>query len=162
MKTKNNILLITLIVLALVIIITLCYFGYKLYTNKNTQLSENEYTITTDFRWKTMMNDGGSHTDIYYTFNFDKNTVIKCQESYHANLGGTPSTNKTVMYTKEMPSNIQKETKVLINELLVKEDINDTNNYSFFTISSSNVDKYIYNVNSIESINTLLSKIDEI
>lgn len=162
MKTKNNILLTILIVVALAIIVAICYFGYKLYSNRNTQLSDNEYIITTDFRWKTMMNDGGSNTSIYYKFNFNNNTVVKEQTNYNANLGGTPTTKTTTIYTKEMSASIQKEAMSLINELITKEDTNPTNNYNSFTISSSNIDKIIYNVTTIETINTLLNKIDKI
>ena len=46
--------------------------------------------------------------------------------------------------------------------LITKEDINETHNYNFFTISSLNTEKEIYNINTIENINVLFKKIDEL
>jgi len=124
--------------------------------------SKNKYTITTDLRWKTMQNDGGSHSSIYYQIDFDNNIIIKVQEDYHANLGGTPSQQKNVIYLKKIDTNIQLEVKSLLYEIITKEDINETLNYNYFTIKSLDVEKNIYNVNTIESINSLLKKIDEL
>ena len=124
--------------------------------------SKNKYTITTDLRWKTMQNDGGSHSSIYYQIDLDNNIISKVQEDYHANLGGTHSQQKNVIYIKKIDTNIQSEVKSLLNEIITKEDINETHNYNFFTIKSLDAEKYIYNVNTIESINSLWEKIDEL
>lgn len=123
--------------------------------------SKNKYTIITDLKWKTMLNDGGSHSSLYYQIDLDNNIICKVQEDYHANLGGTPSKQKNVIYIKKIDTNIQVEVKSLMNEIITKEDINETHNYEFFTISSLNTEKKLYNINTIENINVLLKKIDE-
>ena len=61
--------------------------------------SNNKYEIITDSRWKTMMNDGGSNYSIYYQIDLDNNLVMKKEENYHANLGGTSQTEIKVFYT---------------------------------------------------------------
>lgn len=124
--------------------------------------SKNKYTIITDLRWKTMLNDGGSHSSLYYQIDLDNNIISKVQEDYHANLGGTSSKQKSVIYIKKIDTNIQLEVKSLVDEIITKEDINETHNYNFFTISSLNTEKEIYNINTIENINVLLKKIDEL
>ena len=122
--------------------------------------SKNKYTIVTDLIWETMQNDGGSHSSIYYQIDLDDNIISKVEENYHANLGGSPNTEKSIIYIKKIDTNIQEEIKSLLNEILAKEDINNTHNYHFFKILSLNGEKYIYNINTIEKINNILKKID--
>ena len=124
--------------------------------------SKNKYIIVTDFKWLTMRNDGGSNTSIYYQIDLDNNIISKVQEDYKANLAGTPSTKTNVIYIKKIDTNIQKEVRTLLTEIISKEDINDSNNYHSFTISTLNTEKIIYNKTTIESINVLLKKIDEL
>ncbi len=124
--------------------------------------SKNKYIIVTDFKWLTMQNDGGSNTSIYYQIDLDNNIISKVQEDYKANLAGTPSTKTNVIYIKKIDTNIQKEVRTLLTEIISKEDINDSNNYHSFTVSTLNTEKIIYNKTTIESINVLLKKIDEL
>ena len=124
--------------------------------------SKNKYTIITDLRLKTMQDDGGSNSSIYYQIDLDNNIISKVQEDYHANLVGSPKTEKNKIYIKKIDADIQGKLKSLLNEIITKEDINETHNYDFFTISSLNTEKKIYNINTIENINLLLNKIDEL
>ncbi len=125
--------------------------------------SKDKYIIVTDSKWLTMLNDGGSNTSIYYQIDLDNNIISKVQEDYKANLlEGTPSTKTNVIYIKKIDTNIQKEVRALLTEIISKEDINDSNNYHPFTISTLNTEKVIYNKNTIESINVLLKKMDEL
>ena len=160
-----------LLLLAIIVIVVMVCFIYKLYKDKQSKISElnnfeldskNKYTIITDLRWNTMQNDGGSHSSLYYQIDLDNNIISKVQEDYHANLGGTSSKQKSVIYIKKIDTNIQVEVKSLVDEIITKEDINETHNYNFFTISSLNTEKDIYNINTIENINVLLKKIDEL
>lgn len=124
--------------------------------------SKNKYTIITDMRWKTMKNDGGSNTSIYYQIDLDNNIVSKIQEDFQANLGGSPNTEKSILYIKKIDTNIKEDAKTLLEEIIAKEDINETHNYNFLTILNLNGEKEIYNMNTIENINNLLKKIDEL
>lgn len=183
---KKHIITIKLTTIFLIILLIILITGFFIYkSNKDKQLpsevlttsendlidinnyafeldSQNKYTIITDFRWMTMQNDGGSNTNIYYQIDLDNNIISKVLEDYKANLGGSPKEEKNVIYIKKIDTNIQEEAKSLLNEIITKEDINETNNYEFFTISSLNTKKDIYNVNTIKNINQFLSKIDEL
>lgn len=163
-----------LLLLAIIVILVMGCFIYKLYKdkqladNKSNNLnnytfelnSKNKYTIITDMRWKTMRNDGGSNTSIYYQIDLDNNIVSKIQEDFQANLGGTPKTEKSVIYIKKIDSNIKEDAKSLLEEIIAKEDINETHNYNFFAILNLNVEKEIFNTNTIERINNLLKEMD--
>ena len=124
--------------------------------------NKNKYTIITDLIWKTMQNDGGSHSSLYYQIDLDNNIISKVQEDYHANLGGTPNTEKSIIYIKKIDSNIEEDLKSLLEGIITKDDINETHSYHFFRILNLNVEKRIYNTNTIENINNLLKKIDEL
>ena len=123
--------------------------------------SKNKYTIITDMRWKTMRNDGGSNTSIYYQIDLDNNIVSKIQEDFQANLGGSPNTEKSLIYIKKIDSNIKEDAESLLEGIITKEDINETHNYNFFTILNLNLEKEIYNTDTIENINNLFKKMDE-
>lgn len=167
---KVNLFTIILIILLLIIIIV-CLILYK-NQNSNTDIantndysfnldSENKYIITTDSKWKTMQNDGGSNTSIYYQIDLDNSIISKVQENYHANLTGSPRTEKNIIYVKKINTDFQEKLNSLLNEIITKEDINETHNYNFFTISSLNFEKQIYNKTTIENIYTLLEEIDK-
>lgn len=187
MEKKNNIkkyLIIVLLIISLIINIIMGFFIYKLYNDKTEKPSEpltkendksvdinnyifeldskNKYVIITDLRWKTMQNDGGSNTSIYYQIDLDNNIIRKVQEDYYANLGGTLRTETDIIYTKKIDTFIQEEVKSLLTEIIAKEDINDSENYHSFTIVSLNGEKEIYNIDTIENINAILKKIDEL
>lgn len=167
MEKKNSIkinLVAVFLIISLIIIIIIGFCIHKLYNDKHVfELdSKNKYTITTDMRWMTMQNDGGSHSSLYYEIDLDNNIINKVQEDYRANLGGTPSKQINVIYTKKINTSIQEDVRTLLNEIILKEDINENHNYHSFTISSLNTEKKIYNVKTIENINLLLKKIDEL
>lgn len=122
--------------------------------------SENKYEIVTDSRFITLMNDGGSNTNVYYQIDLDNNKVIKKSEDYKANLGGTPTLDEQTLYTKNINSELKNETKKLLDELIEKED-KKGDNYSFYVITHSDGDKEIYNTDSIKKLRDLLVKIDE-
>lgn len=134
------------------------------YLDKNTFKldTHNKYEIITDLRFKTLQNDGGSNTSIYYQIDLDNKYVIKVQEDYHANLLGTPTTDIKIIYKKNIENDMALEIKSLINNVLTKEDTNEEKNYSYFTILSINTKRDIYNINTIEDINKLLQKIDQV
>ena len=107
--------------------------------------SKNKYTIITDLRWKTMLNDGGSNSSLYYQIDLDNLIVKKIEEEYHANLNGTPSKYIKELYTKKINDTLKKELENLLNDVLTKEDVKD-NNYDYFTVLNLNTTKNIYNL----------------
>lgn len=121
----------------------------------------NKYVVTTDMRWNTMQNDGGSNTSIYYQIDLDDKVVKKIEEKYKANLSGIPTTTYDLLYEVNINDELGSEIKNILDNILVKEDIQD-NNYSFYTIETFNNSRDIYNVDTINDINVLLEKIDNL
>ena len=159
MKSKNTKIILIISVIILVLGLA-CWVITSSLSKKETVKTSREYKIITDMRQKTLQNDGGSYYSIYYLINIDNKTVKKIGENYHANMIGTPTTEKKVLFTKKINNDVIKEAKKLIEEIINKEDINNSNNYSSYTIESSNIKKDIYNVDTIKDINSLLSKFD--
>ena len=150
---KNKIIILSICVALLVIVLFLFIFGKS--------KSDNKYIIQTDMKWLTMHNDGGSHTNIYYEVDFNKNIIIKKEEIFEANLGGTPKTNKSTIYKKEMDKKISSKLKKLLDDSLEKEDVNIDNNYIFYTIIYLDKEKNIFNTNTIEEFKDILDLIDK-
>lgn len=120
---------------------------------------EDKYVIITDYRWKTMMNDGGSHTSVYYNIDFDKNLVQKVRETYKANLGGTPRTTTEIIYTVEISYNIKSRLKNIVDGNIVLGEASAAN-YNFYTIKSLYSEINIFDLESIDEIQNVLDSID--
>lgn len=118
-----------------------------------------EYKIITDSKYKTLLNDGGSHINIYYKINFSTKTITKYEDSY-IGLEGYEYKGK-IIYKKNIDINTNKRIKLLINNLIKKEDINDKNSYSPYIVELNGNSKEIYNSNSIKSLEDILEMIDK-
>ena len=77
MKKSEKILL---IILGVLIVICLSVFFVFKVMNKNS--AKYDYVFVTDMAIKTMLNDGGTHTDIYYEVDLKNNSVVKKQDEY--------------------------------------------------------------------------------
>jgi len=155
-----------IIVGVILIVVAACFFNYMYDKNQYIfELEGNKYIIETDDGQITMMNDGGSHTDIYYEINLDENIVERVSESVDYSKvgpGGIPEINKKIMYTKNIDAKMQQEIKKTLAQVLEKEDINDSKNYHYFVISTESTEKTIYNKKTIKKLKKLLKKIDEL
>lgn len=150
MNKKTGIIALILIVAALGAIITLIIFKNK---------ESISYEVITNMRFKTMLNDGGSNTSVYYQMDLKDNKITKIQEDYKANLQGNARTDKKTLYEKEISSSLSKKIANTLNNIISKEDIKD-GNYNFYVIRFKDQSKEIYNKNSIKDIESLLNKID--
>lgn len=162
MGKKSKIFIGVLVVLVVIAIAIALYFSFCNNTEEATFKldSENKYKIQTTMKWLTMQNDGGSHTDVYYNLDFDANLITKVSETYKANLGGESETTINELYTKTLDEETKNELKTLLVDLIEKEDDNEEGNFVFVVIYNLENKKTIYNVDSIERINTILEKID--
>lgn len=143
--------------------------GFKvIYDNPNLlNIKKNEdkeltgkYIIETDSKYLTMQNDGGSYNSVYYEIDFNVKEIVKISEAYHANLNGTPTTDKNVVYTRKMDNEISKEISNLITKITEKEDTNPSDNYMPYIIKYNEEEKAIYNEATIKEIKEMLVKID--
>ena len=146
------------------ILIVLLFAGASILIIKNstekTNTSSTYYKVTTNTKWITMENDGGSHTNIYYEIDINKKTIKKTEERYEANLGKTPKTTKKTIYTKTIDKKLSNKSKKLLDSLLNKKD-KKGNNYSFITIETKEYNKNIYNESSIKLVDKLLNEFDK-
>lgn len=149
-------------ILIAVVILFIGISVYFFYNNHKTTLkldNSTKYVIITDSRWKTMLNDGGSNTNVFYEIYLENNSVTKITESYHANLGSTPKTDKKSI-TIKIDNELSKELYATLSKMFQSDDINNSNNYSFYTIEKQNEQKNIYNEDNIKILKELISKIE--
>ncbi|MEE3343538.1 MAG: hypothetical protein VZS44_05565 [Bacilli bacterium] len=148
--------LIILFIIILIIIFT--FIGIKVLIKES---DNNIYTITTDLKYLTMQNDGGSNTSVYYEFNPNKKSIKKLEDSYNASIqGGHYDYKGKEIYNKTINSSTTKELKDLLNDLISKEDINNPKNYEPYTIKYKGKKKSIYNKESIKLLEEKLEEID--
>ena len=125
--------------------------------------SKNKYVVTTDMKWITMENDGGSNTSIYYQLDCVNNFVTKIKERYQANLNtGNPTTNIEILYTKSIDESLEDEIKTLLNNIIAEGDVDESKDSHGFTIESIDGRKTTYSKEKIEKINDILREIDEL
>ena len=54
--------------------------------SKSSFDNDYEYVVITDYRYATMMNDGGSYTDLYYEIDLEENTIEEKVDNYDKSL----------------------------------------------------------------------------
>ena len=73
-------------IILVIITVSVCIASIiLLYLKFNTKFEVNtidKYIFTTDMKWLTMQNDGGSHINIYYQVDLQNNIIKKCQDEY--------------------------------------------------------------------------------
>ena len=125
----------------------------------NEMNSYYNYKIVTDFQYKTLQKDGGSHINIYYKINLSENKIIKYEDKY-VGFEGYEYKDK-IIYEKNISNDINNKLKNIIEDLINKEDINNTNNYSPYIIEYGDINnKKIYNSESIKLLENVLKIID--
>jgi len=120
--------------------------------------NENKYIITTNTKWISMQNDGGSHTDIYYQLDLNGNIVKKCEDKY-VGLKGYEYQGK-ILFSKEL-NDIEKSQLKSIFDNIIKNRTEkvDKINFDFYIISLfNNEDIKIYDNDIINSIKNILEK----
>ena len=107
--------------------------------------TQNKFVIVTDYKWETMMNDGGSHISIYYNIDLSRDVVQKVKEVYKANLGGTPVTTKEIIYTLDINYGIRRR---LVDLLMydIEAGVPSSTNYNFYTIKTLDGDIDVYDL----------------
>lgn len=151
---------IAMLILIIVVVISVIFINMKASDNKSEESkidNENEYIITTNMKWKTMQNDGGSHINIYYLIDFNESKVIKYEDKY-IGFKGYEYEGK-ILYSKEMNELEKSELKSILENATNNEEEEEKLNYDYYLISSRN-DKTIkiYNYNVINRIEELLEQ----
>ena len=88
-----------------------------------------------------------------------KNKIIKYEDKY-VGFKGYKYKDK-IIYEKIINNSINSKLKTIIEDLIAKEDINDKNNYSPYVIEFDDIKKEIYNSESIDLLENILTLIDK-
>ena len=173
---KKEILIIAIVILIIFLIGAIILINKKQgYTKSDFALdSENKYIVTTDTKYKTVRDDGGSHTNIYYQIDLDNNSVIKCEDVY-VGFKGYEHEGK-IIATKELSNDEENELvslfdKIIINKEGTTKEKPEDNGISsmeamaeyylrpFYIVSSyGNEDITVYSEEFISDFNKLLEK----
>lgn len=150
-----------IIVLSIFFVCIVCIFLFGV-TEKTKKENEEMYTIITDMKWKTMQNDGGSHTSLYYEIDIKNKEVRRIMETYRANMGGQSEINKRIEYSKKIDDELIKETKDILDKYIKQDDNKPEKSFDFYVIKRNNEEKNIYNYETIDKLNALISKYDRL
>ena len=116
--------------------------------------NKDVYKIITDTRFITLHNDGGSHVNVYYIVDFNNNMIAKYEDKY-VGFEGYKYKDKLVS-EKGIEETEATKFKKILEELIVKDDINNTNNYNFYTIENGDDKNNIHNEESIELLKDII------
>lgn len=128
--------------------------------NDNKNNEDKIFKITTNEKYNTIQNDGGSYYSTYYLINITKNKVSKYADKY-VGFKGYEYQDKLI-YTKNFNDEIISELANTIEDLFNKDDINEPKNYSPYILKINNIEKSIYNKESIDTLEHILTNIDNL
>jgi hypothetical protein len=142
-------------------VVILAVIGILLYIQISNKVEKGIYIITTDSQFTTLLNDGGSHINIYYKIDLE-NKLIKKYEDRYIGFKGYKYKDKLI-YEKYIDNKLNTEIKYALADLLDKNDIRNEDNYAYYTIKSEDGNiKKIFNGKSIDRIKAILNKVDEL
>ena len=121
MKKSKKIIIAIFSIICIILIVAM---GYKIYEYciefrlDNT----NKYKVTTDTRFLTMRDDGGSHENIYYGIDLENRQVIKYSEYIDANMSHIFHINsRTIEFNKNLTENDANKLEVLLSNTSLEE-----------------------------------------
>ena len=138
-------------------IIVLTLINKNKYIQSNFVLdNENKYIVTTNTKWMSMQNDGGSHTNIYYQIDLNEKSIIKCEDKY-VGFKGHEYKGK-IIFSKKINDIEKNELETILNDAIKNNIYKEENmNFNYYIVSSfNNEDVKIYDTDSIEKIESLI------
>ena len=154
----KKIIIITMFVLLILIFIGILIVVLNNNNNKFKLDSENKYIVTTDKKYMTMENDGGTFKSSYYEIDLKQNTISQFEDSYNGKLG----TKQGYVYkgkllnTKKIDANTSEKLKLLLDKIIAigYKDIGE-----YYTVSNNiSSDIVILNKLDVEEFNQLIEK----
>jgi len=147
------------IIVSIAIIVILILFGIIIGNKNHTEVEEyGNIKVTTDYKWKTMRNDGGSHTNIYYQIDLQNKKVTKLEDEYKGFEGYIYQ--GKVLYTKELTDREIRKLNIVFEKLnsyiatdIEKKEANYSS-YIFEGITSETIE--VYNQEIIEEFSKIV------
>ena len=141
-KINNKYKLFIYILLSIAVFIGLVQ-SFKVKDEK-IKIDESVYKVTTDLQFRTMQNDGGSHTNEYYLIDTKQNIVEKFQDRY-IGFKGYEYKDKLLFKNNISEEKINKF-NMLIKDIIAKKDpLKDKLKYDYYIVE--------YNGETIETDN---------
>ena len=133
MKKREKIFLIVLGVL-----VVICLTVFFLFKNEKDDFDiTNGYIFVTDTALKTMLKDGGSHTDIYYEVDLKNNKVTKKQDEYKAFEG---KVSEEILKTYVINESDNKKINEIFDKIIEDKDKKIDyfkSNYEYYVLKTS-------------------------
>ena len=121
MKKSKKIIIAILSIICVVILVIIGYKIYEYCTGFRLD-NTNKYKVTTDTRFLTMRNDGGSHDDIYYGIDIEKRNVTKYHEFINKNLSSIFHINtRRIEFSKDLTENDANKLEILLSNTSLEE-----------------------------------------
>ena len=121
--------------------------------------SSNKYIMVTDSKFMTLRNDGGSHIDIYYEIDFDKNKIIKYSSEYVGFEGYKSKDN--IMYEEKLSDEKVIKLKRFIEVAIESKDEiskDKENRYTFYTLKTKDEDINIFDYYLIDAFLNIIEE----
>ena len=123
--------------------------------------SEEKFVITTDSRYSTLQDDGGSYDNIYYNIDLTNKVVTKYLERYSANLTGTPSTTTAVLYAKRIDEKIVKDLKTSLINIANSVDSGTNDSKFHYNLKTLNFSKDYYDKANVDNLKKIIEKFEQ-
>lgn len=118
-----------------------------------------QYKVTTDSRWTTMENDGGSNTNVYYLINFTDRQIQKCEDKFFGPMHKYDYRDK-IIYQKTLSDKIATKLQEVLDKAW-KDGDKTEGTYDFYAIEHPNGEsRYVYSKSQISQIKLYIDKID--
>ena len=147
------------VMIGTIIVLIVAIAGLAIWRNLGGDKFTWQYKVTTDSKWTTMENDGGSNLNVYYLINFADRQIQKCEDKYFGPMHKYDYQGK-VIYQKDLDD----KTAIKLQEILDAAwdsggDVEGT--YDFYSIEKSDDDiRYIYSKSQKSQIKLYTDKID--
>ncbi len=96
-------------------------------------VGDNKYIITTNTRFLTMQNDGGSHTNIYFEIDLNSNNVSVREDKYVGFKGYDYK--RKELKNKKLSDEEAREVKTIIDGLIENPKEIEAGNFSYYTLT---------------------------
>lgn len=130
----------------IMLILILAIGGLYFFWNMKRNAFAWEYTLTDDTHWKTLMDDGGSNTNVYYQLNFTDRKVRKCEDKFVGPLH-VYDYRERVIYEIDMDEKTSQKFQTLLDKLY-RTGSDQEGNAGYYTIEKEGEGKRYLSSNS--------------
>lgn len=149
------------IMVGVILILALAIGGVTLFRDVNRNKFNWQYKVTTDEQWRTLQNDGGSKTNVYYLIDFDKRRVQKCEDKYFGPMHTYDYQGK-IVYEKDFDEQFAQKLQGTLDKLWQSGDSAEgTNDYYSIEKSSDGI-RYIVGRTQIAQLADYMEKFDRL